>query len=398
VIHSHDAETNASWIWVDAFDVENGSLVGGTMTAGAGLAQQTDIAVNYAGHWFQNSGGQYSGGSVNLAVDAGARVDFTFNGTSVTWMGYRDEWSGTAQVFLDGALQSTVDTFLTPSKAQTPTYTLAGLSAGTHVLSIVATGTHTADSAGSWIWVDGFQVNGSIAVGPPAISAGGVVSAASYTGTVAPGQIISIFGQNFMQSGSASAGSAPLPTQLGPQNTSVTACGRLLPLYNVFPGQINAQIPLECPAAGAMTATVTVGNQTGTQTFTLATAAPGIFTVDTSGAGDGVIVHADNSLVSSRKPATAGETVVIYATGLGPTNPAFATGAAANQSNITMLPVRVTVGGRDASVIYAGLTQGFVGLYQVNVIVPSGMTGSQPVVITVGSIYSSRGGVTMSLQ
>jgi hypothetical protein len=41
-------------------------------------------------------------------IDAGARVDFAFNGTSVTWMGYRDEWSGLAQVFMDGALQTTV--------------------------------------------------------------------------------------------------------------------------------------------------------------------------------------------------------------------------------------------------------------------------------------------------
>jgi uncharacterized protein (TIGR03437 family) len=44
------------------------------------------------------------------------------------------------------------------------------------------------------------------------------------------------------------------------------------------------------------------------------------------------------------------------------------------------------------------LTQGLVGLYQVNTIVPSGLTGSQPVVITVGSSYSSRAGVTMALQ
>src|SRR5258706_1095002 len=257
VIHSHDAETNASWIWVDAFEIENGTLVGGTMAAGTGLAQQTDIAANYSGHWFQNAGGQDSVGNVNLAVDAGARVDFTFNGTSVTWMGYRDEWSGLAQVFLDGALQITVDTYLTPSKAQTPTYSLSGLAPGTHVLSIVATGTHSAASGGSWVWVDGFQVSASATSPPPAITAGGLVNAASYTtAPVSPGQIVTVFGQNFLGSGSASAPGAPLPTQLGPENTTVTACGYTLPLYIVLPGQINAQIPQVCPAAGAMTATI----------------------------------------------------------------------------------------------------------------------------------------------
>ena len=116
VIHSHDASTDASWIWADAFDVENGSLVGGPMAAGAGLAQQTDVAANYSGHWFQTAGGQYSGGNINSTVDAGARVDFAFNGTAVTWMGYRDEWSGLAQVLMDGVLQGTVDSYQTPSK------------------------------------------------------------------------------------------------------------------------------------------------------------------------------------------------------------------------------------------------------------------------------------------
>src|ERR1017187_240612 len=96
VIHSHDASTDASWIWVDAFEIENGSLVGDTMVAGPGLVQQTDVAANYSGHWFQNTGGSYSAGSVNSAVDAGARVDLTFNGTAISWIGYRDEWSGLA--------------------------------------------------------------------------------------------------------------------------------------------------------------------------------------------------------------------------------------------------------------------------------------------------------------
>jgi hypothetical protein len=73
VIHAHDAITNASWIWVDAFDIENGSLIGGTIAAGAGMVQQTDIATNYFGHWFQNSGGQYSGGNVQLWPSTRAR-------------------------------------------------------------------------------------------------------------------------------------------------------------------------------------------------------------------------------------------------------------------------------------------------------------------------------------
>jgi uncharacterized protein (TIGR03437 family) len=251
--------------------------------------------------------------------------------------------------------------------------------------------------------VDAFQVSGSAAAAPPpSINAGGIVNGATFTAApnsqVAPGQIISVFGQNFTVSAGATAASIPLPTQLAPENVTLTACGRAFPLYAVFPGQINAQLPFECPTTGTATVTVTAAGQTGTQSFALAPASPGIFTVNGSGTGQGVIVHGDNTPVSAEAPASAGEEVVIYATGLGPTSPSFGTGAAANQVNATAMPVSVTIGGTNAAVVYSGLTQGLVGLYQVNAIVPSGLTGSQPVVITVGTTYSSPAGVTMSIQ
>jgi uncharacterized protein (TIGR03437 family) len=402
ITHSHDESTDASWIWVDAFDIDNGRLMGGTQVAGEGLAHQTDIAAHYSGHWFTTNGAQYSGGSVNSAVDRGAGVNFTFNGTAVTWVGYRDQWSGLAQVYIDGALQATVDTYLNPSQAQTPTWSVSGLTPGIHALDIVATGTNDEASGGAWVWVNGFRVSGSVPAASPSISAGGVVSAASFISApnnqVAPGQIVSIFGQNFTASAGVSAMSLPLPTQLTPDNTTVTGCGQAFPLYSVSTGQINAQLPLECPETGSSTATVTVAGQPATQTFTLAPASPGIFTVNGSGAGDGVILHADNTPVSAAQPAGAGEEIVIYATGLGATNPPFATGTAANQVNTTVLPVSVTIGGLNATVMYSGLTQSLVGLYQVNAIVPAGMTGSQAVVIIVGSAFSSRAGVTIWLH
>ncbi len=254
-------------------------------------------------------------------------------------------------------------------------------------------------SSASW----SFQVsNGgtnSTSAAAPTIDAGGIVNAASYsTAPVAPSQIVSIFGQDFLTSGSANASQVPLPTQLGPQNTSVTACGKSLPLYSVCPGQINARLPMECATSGTAPATVTVGNQTATQSFNLAPASPAIFTVSGSGTGDGIVVHGDNSLVSSAKPATAGEEVVIYCTGLGATSPQFGTGVVTNQMNNTALPFTVTVGGKDATVVYSGMTQGSIGLYQINAIMPAGLTGRQPIVITVDSSYSSPSSVNTWLQ
>src|SRR5205085_387636 len=143
--------------------------------------------------------------------------------------------------------------------------------------------------------------------------------------------------------------------------------------FTVLPGQINAQLPWECGTTGSAQLTVTANGQaTAAQNISLAAQSPGIFTVKASGSGDGAILHSDNSLVSSTNPARAGETVVIYCTGLGATTPAFASGNAAVGSNVTSGTVTATIGGMPANVVHSGLTDGLVGLYQVNAVVPAG--------------------------
>ena len=322
----------------------------------------------------------------------------------VSWIGYRDQWSGLAQVYIDGALQATVDTYLNPAQAQTPSWSVSGLTPGDHILGIVATGTNDEASGGAWVWVNGFEVSGSVTATPPSISAGGLVSAASFmpspNNQVAPGPTRSIFGKSFTASAGVSATMVPLPAQLAPgERHGDRMWPRISPLQRFSPvadqcpdSSLNAPPPARCIFPSQYQ------GQIATQTFSLAQASPGIFTVNGSGTGDGVILHADNTLVSAARPATAGEEVVIYATGLGATTPSFATGTAANQANTTAMPVRVTIGGVNATVVSSGLTQGLVGLYQVNAVMPSGLTGSQPVVITLGSTFSSRAGVTTSLQ
>ena len=120
--------------------------------------EQNVSAAKYSGTWYSNNGGFNSGGSAALAMDAGSQVTFTFTGTKVSWIAYRDEWSGIAQVSIDGVAQGLVDTYLSPSKAQAVAYTSPVLSSGTHTLTITATGNHSATSGGSWVWVDAFDV------------------------------------------------------------------------------------------------------------------------------------------------------------------------------------------------------------------------------------------------
>jgi hypothetical protein len=161
VPHVRDGETMGSWIWVDAFDIENGAGIVGGVSAPAGRVEQNNPAITYTGNWYLNTNPIMSGGTAALAMDANSSTTVTFSGTGITWIGYQDQWSGIAKVYVDGALQSPlVDTYAASEKAQSPVYSVSGLSEGTHTLMIVVTGTRDAASVGNWVWVDAFDVIG----------------------------------------------------------------------------------------------------------------------------------------------------------------------------------------------------------------------------------------------
>ncbi len=120
--------------------------------------EQDNAAVSYQGNWFPNAGSFNSAGSAVLAMDANSQAKFTFTGTSVSWIGFSDPWSGIAQVYLDGALVATVDSYSATQTAQKVQYTAANLANATHTLTIVVTGTQASSSGGAWVWVDAFDV------------------------------------------------------------------------------------------------------------------------------------------------------------------------------------------------------------------------------------------------
>jgi uncharacterized protein (TIGR03437 family) len=96
-------------------------------------------------------------------------------------------------------------------------------------------------------------------------------------------------------------------------------------------------------------------------------------------------------------PATAGEIITIYCTGLGAVNPPVATGAGPTAAAQTVIPVQVSIGGTPAEVFYAGVTPGFAGLYQINAQVPPGTaSGAQPMVVTQNGLASNM--VTVAIQ
>ena len=183
-----DASSQGAWVWVDAFDVASGNGTGPTTpTSPTGptspttppttpttptspttptatsnhRVEQTNPAVKWTGNWYVNNGRFNSGGSAKLTMDAGSRATFTFTGTSVSWIAYRDQWSGIGKVYMDGTLVKTVDTYASAAQAQTVAYTVSGLTLGTHTIAIEATGTKNASAKSSWIWVDAFDYTGA---------------------------------------------------------------------------------------------------------------------------------------------------------------------------------------------------------------------------------------------
>jgi uncharacterized protein (TIGR03437 family) len=235
----------------------------------------------------------------------------------------------------------------------------------------------------------------------PIISPGGVVGTASYMSSPAPGTLISLFG-TALAGQLAGASVLPLPYQLA--TTSVILKGALLPLVYASDTQINALVPYQLPAKAKYQVIVQRGiTLSSPETVAIFDSQPAVFTVDQSGKGQGhiyVIASGAQTLADRASPATAGDVLTVYCAGLGEVQPGLVAGMPApiDQLENTVNPVTATIGGVAADVLFAGLTPGFVGLYQINMTVPNGVTpGDQvPLLLTVAGITSQP--VSMAIR
>jgi uncharacterized protein (TIGR03437 family) len=204
--------------------------------------------------------------------------------------------------------------------------------------------------------------------------------------SIAPGGLVSIFGRNLAKLATDLSGWAGRQLPLTLNGVKVTVGGRPAPLIYVSPNQINAQAPVELTAG---VQTVTVDNGAGTSTafsVNVTPMAPAIFFYPVAA----VLKNANFSLLSPTNPARAGDVLLIYATGLGQTTPAIATGALSASDTIAKTAgVTATIGGKPATVVYSIASPGFAGLYQVAVTVPAGLTGSMALQITAGAASSN---------
>jgi uncharacterized protein (TIGR03437 family) len=235
----------------------------------------------------------------------------------------------------------------------------------------------------------------------PTLTAGGVVHAASGAAgvAIAPGSLVTIYGTNLADT-TGSASSLPLPQQIS--GTQVKIGDRVVPLLYTSAGQMNVQVPFDVPVDTQYQVAVQRGTELSVpEPLVVAATQPGIFALNQHGTGQGVIMRSDQVTVAQAgTPAAIGETVVIYCTGLGAVTPSVASGAPAPAAPVarTVNPVTVTIAGQTAQVQFSGLTPGFAGLYQVNAVVPTGVTASNtvPVVVSVGGQSSPP--VTMAVK
>ncbi|PWU12039.1 MAG: hypothetical protein C5B51_01465 [Terriglobia bacterium] len=208
------------------------------------------------------------------------------------------------------------------------------------------------------ILAEGYQAPG----GYPTVAEGGVLSAAAVA-PAAAGGVASVYGSNF--------GSA--------DNTAIYFNGYRASILFASSGQLNVQVPWEAAGNSITVGAMVNGKPSNVTTAIVNAYSPGVFAT----------FHSDGrTVVTTDNPAAASEAVTIYGTGLGPVTGGMVTGQPASTTSLqhtTTDPV-VTVGNARASLIFSGLTPGFLGIYQINAQLPGSVpSGSQtPLAITIG--------------
>ncbi len=215
---------------------------------------------------------------------------------------------------------------------------------------------------------------------PRAVNPGGVVSLSSYAPPSA-GSLVNVYGMNFGGDSLLTASGLPWPKTLG--GIALLVNGEPAPLLAVTPWQLVAHLAQTTPE-GAATFEVrgSDGRASAPVTVELKALAPEVFAYPVSavdpvfGYAQAAAFHAGTAVAADQAhPAQAGETLEIYGSGLGRTEPVVPAGEASPFSPPARAVVtpRVLIGDREARVTFAGLVPGLAGIYQVNAAVPEGL-------------------------
>ena len=246
---------------------------------------------------------------------------------------------------------------------------------------------------------------------PPTITSGGVTEIFGSNSDIQPGAWISIYGNNLITGSSPVTWAGNFPTTLG--GTMVTIDGNQAYLYYASPMQLNVEAP-DDTTRGSVSVVVTTSAGSATSTVTLADESPSFQWIDGhmhvlglilrpngSGAyGSGansydLLGPTGTSLGFQTVAAKAGDTVVLYGVGFGPTNPAVPAGQVNTVYPAAEDPVTLTINGQSLTPSFTGIW--FTGAFQINLTIPSGLgSGDQTMTATVNGVQSPP--VLISLQ
>jgi len=249
--------------------------------------------------------------------------------------------------------------------------------------------------------------------GPPVTYYQGVLDNATFSagGSLAPGEIVALFGEQLTVGPPLQAASLPLGTSLG--GATVTVNGQAAPIYYVSGNQIDFLIPYGAPS-GAGLVSVSRDGQTGnTVSIAVAAMAPEVLPLGIGNYGNIVLGDLVTRPIPTTpgiasRPAQAGvDSLVIYALGMGQTTPPVADGVAAPAVEpLARVPTPQVIFGDGyfagsgviATPFFAGLTPGLVGLYQINVSVPAAAPrgATVPLVVSMGTAASNPVSIAIS--
>src|SRR5262249_13333464 len=236
------------------------------------------------------------------------------------------------------------------------------------------------------------------------ISADSIANSASYAkGGVSPGLIVTI--------AAPGVGPADVVTeQFTPDGAFFTTSlagvrvlfdGVAAPMVYAANGQCSAIVPYAVVGKASTQVQLEYqGALSNSVTLPVVASQPGLFSLDSSGAGPGAILDQQYNLNSVLNPAAIGAVIFLFGTGEGQTAPAGVDGKLATVPlPAPVAPVTVTIDGIDAPVLYAGAAQGLVaGVIQINVQIPEGVQpGARPVVVKVGQAQSPAA-VTVAIR
>ncbi len=216
----------------------------------------------------------------------------------------------------------------------------------------------------------------------PAYTTTAVVNAASGQPGAAPNTIVSVYGSNLSSGTHAltteEMRTGAIPTRM--QGTQVLLSGQLANLYFVSPGQINLLIPATFKPGKVDLTVLSDGRAGPSIPLDLSDAAPALFEDGTFA----VATNAQGEALTANRQAGCGEVVILYATGLGATEQKYAAGELARSASyvkrFSEFVVMLAGVALDSSrVLYAGVTPGFAGLYQVNLRLPDDCTANPEV-------------------